>query len=173
MQKNMDKEKKIIFLFTHHPPCTKFNDHTFTIYGIRFCIGCYCGYPAGITGMIMGYLLYTYSIISESILFLIAFIGISLLTLSITPLIKKRVIKIIQKIFIGFGMGFLIIGLWFLTSSPIYVRIIQIWGILILFLTPLSLKHYLDIRNTCDQCESKWDNIVCPVQFCFAKRLNP
>ena len=40
-------------LLSHHPECEKFKNHTLNIGKIRFCIGCFIGYPIAILGMFL------------------------------------------------------------------------------------------------------------------------
>lgn len=36
------------FLLSHHPSCQYYEHHTFRLYGVRLCMGCFTVYPVGL-----------------------------------------------------------------------------------------------------------------------------
>ncbi|MFW9951652.1 MAG: hypothetical protein ACFFKA_16170 [Candidatus Thorarchaeota archaeon] len=146
------------FLLSHHPECKKFKGHTLRIGKLNFCIGCFIGYPTAIISINVINLFNIRNFLSLQY-FLI--IGITLLLtflLSFTGITKIKLIKVLQKIFIGIGASFLYWGIWY-QSTPVLERYITFSIVFGLIITLLNLYHVYGFWSTCYKCETPfgWD----------------
>ncbi|MBY9008993.1 MAG: hypothetical protein KGD74_03905, partial [Candidatus Lokiarchaeota archaeon] len=144
-------------LSAHHPECEKFSkSHTINFGKIRFCIGCFVGYPAAFIALFLidflnlnSSILYPF-FLTLSIIFLATFI------LSPLKLTKNKKIKITQKIFIGIGAALLyswILGL----PNPARTNSSIAFIVLYLLISILNVYHALGFLNACYTCETPFD----------------
>lgn len=160
-------------LLSHHPICGKFEEHTFHLFGRDFCIGCFIGFPSGIIMLILGYVLDIFSSLSSISLWIIGLILLSSYLLSIFGLTKYKKIKIASKIFIGGGGAFFIAAIFSYPMMFIIKFILSIILVQVITIV-LNLKRWLEIRETCKQCEYKSDWENCPgMNFAYSFHRNP
>jgi hypothetical protein len=145
------------FFLSHHPECESFKGHAIKLGKYEFCIGCFIGYPTSfISIIILGVFKLTESIPSN---YLIIFGILFMLTffLSLTGATKIKVIKIIQKIFIGFGSALIYWGIFSLdfSDSTNFIIFILVFSTIITF---LNTYHAYGLYKTCKKCEFqfKW-----------------
>ncbi|MBY9003157.1 MAG: hypothetical protein KGD73_04235 [Candidatus Lokiarchaeota archaeon] len=141
------------FALSHHPECRNFSNHTIHLGKIRFCIGCFIGYPTAILGIFLLPLLNISHFIPIDLYLLIAICLLSTFILSILNLTKNKGIKILQKFLIGLGSSFLF---WYIMTRP-NSRLVNIFIFNIAFgviLGVLNLYHVLGFILTCYKCET-------------------
>ena len=159
------------FLFTHHPDCDTFEQHTFSLFGFKLCIGCYIGMPAFMITVICGILLQLFDFFSTAFLVITGIIFCSSYIFSILGLTEKRYMKILTKILLGMGAGF-ITGAIFSTNLNEY----QAFFLTIIVLEPLflalSYKRTLGMRKTCKNCEYNNKEEECPGKLHLNSNLN-
>ncbi|QEE16284.1 hypothetical protein DSAG12_02114 [Promethearchaeum syntrophicum] len=137
---------------SHHPSCSQYQNHTINISKIRLCIGCFIGYPSALLSIFVG-IYFIYPAITQK--FYILFFGVFLFLsqfLSLTKLTEIKSIKIIQKFLMGFGVGQVLVVSYYWIQGPVLLKIIGVWSVILLFMGPISLMHYLNMRNTCENC---------------------
>jgi multisubunit Na+/H+ antiporter MnhG subunit len=150
------------YLLSHHPNCEKYEEHVFKIREKKFCIGCFIGYPAAIVGIGVSFpLVFYYMIIKWIFLAIGVFLSFATL-LSLTQFPKKRTRKILQKLMIGIGSGFILTSIWFFMEFSWYFKVLVIWGAIIVLNIPISLMHYKTHQKSCHTCEWKNDWSECP-----------
>ena len=113
-------------LFSHHPACSQFQDHTLNFSKIQLCIGCFIGYPSALLSIILGSY-FIYPLISQKIYILL--FGISLFSfqfLSLTKITEIKPIKIIQKFLIGFGAGQILVVSYNLFQGSVLMKLIGV-----------------------------------------------
>jgi len=145
------------YFLRHHPECVNFKGHTIKLRKHEFCIGCFIGYPTSfITILILGVFELYKSIssnflITSGILFMLTFF------LSFTRVTTIKIIKIIQKIFIGFGSALIFWGIFSLNFS-VFTNSIIFLLVFSTLLTVLNIYHAYGLYNECKKCESqfKW-----------------
>jgi len=148
-------------LLSHHPECEKFNNHTLNIGSLRFCIGCFIGYPTAVITILLFNIFKIYTIFNSITLLLFGLTFLSFFILSPLNLTKRREIKIFQKFSIGLGSAFLFWWIWTLTSDFFFNLIIFIFtfGALIVILNGYHAYCFLKI---CRKCKYKTDWYNCP-----------
>lgn len=158
-------------LLRHHPLCEKFEGHTFRIKGIDFCIGCFIGYPTATISIITLPFTGLFNILTHTDLLIISIIFLSSFLLSLFGLTKRKSIKIISKISIGVGAGFLFWSI-FNSPNPYSVNFI-IFGItFIILLSILNAYHGYGTYRICKKCEYKADWNKCPGMSFFNEQGN-
>jgi len=150
------------YLISHHPNCEKFEEHVFKIRDKKFCIGCFVGYPAAILGIGISFPLIYFNLINVWIILGIGILFSFATLLSLTQFPKKRARKILQKLLIGMGSGFIIASLWNFMSFAWYFKILVIWGAIIVLNIPISIMHYKTHDKICKNCEWKNNWNECP-----------
>ncbi len=145
------------FLLRHHPKCENFKGHTIKFRKHEFCIGCFIGYPTSfITIIILGVFNLNESIPSNYLI-IFGILFMSTFFLSFTGVTKIKFIKIIQKIFIGFGSALIYWGIFSLNFS-FFTNFIIFTLVFSVILTFLNIYHAYGLYNTCKKCDSqfKW-----------------
>ena len=138
---------------SHHPECDKFNNHTLNIGKVRFCIGCFVGYPIAILGIFLIPLFKIPQLIPYDYFLLISIILLATFIMSPLKLTKNKKIKILQKALIGLGSSFLF---WYIMTRP-NPRIVNIFIFYISFgaiLGILNIYHVLGFVMKCYACET-------------------
>lgn len=141
------------FLLSHHPECDKFNNHTLNVGKVRFCIGCFVGYPIAILGMFLIPLLRIQLLIPYDYFLIISIILLATFIMSPLKLTENKTIKIIQKALIGLGSSFLF---WYIMTRP-NPRIVNIFIFYISFgaiISILNIYHVLGFVMKCYKCET-------------------
>jgi len=149
------------FFLAHHPDCENLKEHTLKAGRYRFCIGCFIGYPTAVIGIILIDFIGLIEIFSVQLFFILGISFLSLIILSILNLTKFKLIKIIQKIFIGIGGSFLFWGIYLLPNPKIY----NLFLIFLVFSTISSLLnfyHVFSIYKECKACENCFNWNKCP-----------
>ena len=148
-------------LLSHHPSCSRYKDHTLNFSKIRLCIGCFIGYPSALLSIILGYF-FIYPAFSQKIWLLI--FGISLFLsqfLSLTKITEIKIIKIIQKFLIGFGAGQVLVVSYNFFHGSVFMKLLGVWGVMLIIMGPISLLHYRGLRDTCENCPERGNFIDC------------
>ena len=140
-------------LLSHHPECDKFDNHTINMGKVRFCIGCFIGYPTAIIGIILIDLLNISNIIPTDYFFIISIIMISTFFMSPLHLIRVKPVKIIQKFLIGLGSSFLFWAIWSLHNPPLTNYIIFMYTFSII-LGVLNFYHVYGFLGSCYKCDT-------------------
>ncbi|WP_457557261.1 hypothetical protein [Candidatus Harpocratesius sp.] len=160
-----------ISLFSHHPPCSHFQDHTFRIGKYHFCIGCYIGYPAGFLGVLLGYLILLQNWMPNIVLLFFGLIGFVLGYIpSFFHWIHKKLLKMSQKLIMGISGGILLFSIYKILPVSPFFKFLNTFFAFNIIMAPVFLKHYFSMRNICDACPDKLEPKKCPVKFCLAKR---
>ena len=145
-----------IFL-RHHPECENFKGHAIKLRKHEFCIGCFIGYPTlFITIIILGVFKLNESIPSNYLI-IFGILFMSTLFLRVTGVTKIKIIKIIQKIFIGIGLALIFWGIFSLNFS-VFINFIILLLVFSTILTVLNIYHAYGLYKTCKKCEFqfKW-----------------
>jgi hypothetical protein len=160
IQRNYSQIKP--FLLSHHPHCEKFKNHTFRLFSKDFCIGCYIGYSSAILGIIISNILFKQHILPSSFFLLVGILMSLFQFLSLTKITKIKKIKMIQKFFIGFGSGFILIYFWYLSDWIWYLTLL--FELLIIFILniPIGILHFKTHEKICIECEWKNNWNQCP-----------
>lgn len=148
-------------LLSHHPNCAQFKNHTLTIGKLKFCIGCFVGYPTALLGILIIYFFNLEELLASVYFLIIGIILISFFLLSPLNLTKIKRIKIIQKLLIGLGSAFLFWWIWSLPFSFTLnsVLFLLIFGTLI---TLLNGYHAYSFYRTCKKCKFSMNWQTCP-----------
>ncbi len=145
------------FFLRHHPECENFKGHAIKLRKHEFCIGCFIGYPTSFISIIILGVLKLNESIPSNILIIFGIMFMSTFFLSFTGVTKIKIIKIIQKIFIGFGSALIFWGIFSLDFPEFtnYVIFLLVFSILLTF---LNIYHAYGLYNTCKKCEFqfKW-----------------
>ena len=160
-QKKAFFRKYGFILLSHHPECEEFKNHTLNFGTLRFCIGCFIGYPTAIIAIIIINLFKIQLLFNSITLLFIGSTFLSLFILSPLNLTKHKLIKIFQKFCIGLGSAFLFWWIWTLTSDMVLnlVIFIAIFGTIIVI---LNGYHAYGFLKTCRNCRYKTDWQNCP-----------
>ena len=145
------------FLLRHHPECENFKGHAIKFRKYEFCIGCFIGYPTSfIMIVILGVFKLNESIPSNNLI-IFGILFISTFFLSFIGATRIKIIKIIQKIFIGVGSALIFWGIFSL-NFPVSTNFIIFLLVFSTILTLLNIYHAYGLYNTCKKCESqfKW-----------------
>jgi len=145
------------FLLRHHPECVNFKGHAIKLRKHEFCIGCFIGYPTSfITILILGFFKLN-EIIPSNYLINLGILFMSTFFLSFTRVTNIKIVKVIQKIFIGFGSALIFWGIFSLNFTFFinYIIFLLVFSIL---LTVLNIYHAYGLYNECKKCEFqfKW-----------------
>ena len=140
-------------VLSHHPECDKFDNHTINLGKVRFCIGCFIGYPTALLGIILIDLLNISNLIPIDYFFIISIILISTFFMSPLHLTRIKVVKIIQKFLIGLGSSFLFWGIWSLPNPTVTNYFIFIYTFSII-LGVLNFYHVFGFLGSCYKCDT-------------------
>jgi len=140
-------------LLSHHPECDKFNNHTINIGKLRFCIGCFIGYPTAILGIFLIDILNISNIIPTDYFLIISIFLISTFFMSPLHLTRVKLVKIIQKFLIGLGSSFLFWWIWSLPNPPLTNYFIFIYTFSII-LGVLNFYHVWGFLSKCYKCDT-------------------
>ncbi len=146
---------------SHHPNCSRFESHTFSLGRFRFCIGCYIGYPSAIFGLVLGTSLYLPSLVTLWHLFGCGLVAYLALLASLRKFSEFKYVKILQKISVGTGSGFLIVVGFFLFEVPLVIKFSFAALVLLGLLLPVRAVHLRKAINICVSCELKWIDPQC------------
>jgi len=145
------------FLLRHHPECENFKGHAIKFRKYEFCIGCFIGYPTSFISIIILGVFKLNESIPSNYLINFGILFMSTFFLSFTRVTKIKTIKIIQKIFIGFGSALIFWGIFSL-NFPFFTNFIIFFLVFSAILTFLNIYHAYGLYNMCKKCESqfKW-----------------
>ncbi|TXT59692.1 MAG: conserved membrane protein of unknown function [Promethearchaeota archaeon] len=148
-------------IFSHHPNCEKFEEHTFRIRGMKFCIGCFIGIPSAIIGVVLIYFLNLIFSFSQEVLLITGIVLMSTFLLSPLKLTKFRPIKFAQKILFNLGAAFIF---WWVIYLPNSLFFNLLFGLFVYMaaISVLNLYHSYSIFRTCKKCEYEMDWESCP-----------
>ncbi len=164
----MEKDPKRRVLFSHHPPCPNFTHHTLNMKRFQFCIGCFVGIPSMIFGAFLGHMMLQIALMSAWSLLLIGFGFLLAQFLSLTGLTDRKGIKILQKIFMGFGAGSILSAVYNLLRVSIFLKLLILTVIIVIGRIPPHYLHIKSSKQVCNECKNKWKDGICPTDYCFA-----
>jgi len=147
-------------LLSHHPNCSKFENHVFHIGKIKICAGCSVVYPTILFSMIVIYITHLCTLM---LFWCLLFVGMLLTMPKIANLSKnnnRKVFKTVINLAFGMGVSFCVFGIF---ALPFSLTVNLVIFILFLFLVGfVSYSHFKKIINTCDSCtyHRRWS--VCP-----------
>jgi len=145
-------------LLSHHPDCEMFANDYYRIGHLKLCKGCFTAYPTAILIIV----LHIMNIIQfqwyEYIIYGVV-VG-SAQFLSFTDITRYNSIKIFVKIFLGIGVGFVIIGV-FTAPFNILIRLFTFF-FLVNLAGILSYFRIKKMTRICLECEWKADWNNCP-----------
>ena len=159
----MDRQYYIHLLFSHHPPCPRYDSHTLNVGKIRLCIGCFIGYPSGVLAGLLGSWLFLSDLVSLQALFWIGTVLFTAFLLSFTSWTAWKPLKIMQKFSVGTGGGFILSVAFFSVDWILIYRLALVWGVAMLLLTPVGILHYWGFKKTCRGCPYHEDLKNCPL----------
>ena len=154
-------------IISHHPPCERYENHTINIGRLKFCIGCFIGYPSAILSILLIKILYNRNSFNLIPILILGFIFSLAQLLSLTSLPEIKSIKIIQKFLIGVGSGFIIIFLYQTINIPELFKLVVIFIAISILVIPIGFLHYRTSIKTCENCEIKKIPGKCPVDYSF------
>ncbi|MHA1777502.1 MAG: hypothetical protein DRO88_08040 [Promethearchaeia archaeon] len=167
-QKRKDLNWKI--LLSHHPSCPAYENHTFKLFGLEWCIGCFIGFPSLAMGIILSHMWIHRNYHTEIIVLNLIF-GIMLFLfqmLSLFEISEKKGVKMLQKGAIGTGSGLILVSTYYLLPFQIIFRIIILTILLIMGDLPIKYLHLQKSKKICNNCPNKWDKEKCPTDYSFA-----
>jgi hypothetical protein len=148
-------------IFRHHPYCEKFEDHTFSVKGVSFCIGCFIGIPSAIIGVVLIYFLNLFLTLESGVLFIIGLILMSTFLLSPLKLTKYQPVKFAQKILFNLGAAFIFWWVIYL-PNPLLYNLLFGFFVYMTAITFLNVYHTFSIFRKCKKCEFEMDWESCP-----------
>ena len=154
-------------LISHHPPCETYKNHTINIGKLKLCIGCFIGYPSAILTIILTKILYDRNSFNLIPILIFGIVFSLAQLLSLTSITEKKSIKIIQKLLIGTGSGFIIIFLYLTINLSEIFKIVIIFGCVSILIFPIGVLHYRVSSKTCKMCEIKKIPGKCPEDYSF------
>ena len=147
-------------LLSHHPNCSKFENHVFHVGKIKICAGCSVVYPTILVSMIVVYIMNLYVIMPFEFLL---FTGIlfSIPRIAIIPKNNvRKAFKTMINLAFGMGVSLCIFGIF---TLPFLLIVNLVIFILFFFLMGfVSYSHFKKIITTCNSCiyHRKWS--ACP-----------
>jgi hypothetical protein len=155
-------------LTAHHPFCSQYEGHTFTLGNRRWCIGCFFNSLSFFTAIAVLFIAFTLSVpfLDRDVLFYGGIIGVVLyFVLSIAGLTDNKVVKGLSKMLLGssfaaFSFSVLMLGGDLL--SNVGIKGIVIFGTYMIAATSMNVKRLLEMDRECQQCEYKMRWSRCP-----------
>jgi len=146
---------------SHHPVCGQFDDHVFKLKNMELCFGCFIGFPTAFITLVILFILRGIMTINPNFLWTVGFYLCCSYLLSVFKITKYRIIKILSKILIGIGTGFITTAVLF-STGPLWFRILIILFFFQITTAIVNVKRSYDIHKTCKRCEFKedWDQCV-------------
>ena len=158
-------------LFAHHPSCKYFTKHTLNIKNLRFCIGCFIGYPSALVSLLLFHNLYFSKYEATPLFIIIGILCFLPIFLSLTNITKIKPIKIGQKFSVGIGSGMIIAYLLAVVApSSILSGFFWFFGIISILLAPVGYLHYRTMTAACANCPDQWNPVICDLNYCMAPR---
>lgn len=131
-----------LILFSHHPLCGHFDDHTFNVRGFRLCKGCTMGYSGLALGLYWGFFL------NPGIFVVGQFLLANLIYFLIVELIEiYEPFKLFSRLLTGMCAGLMI---FLIFTEVFWLKFI----IIIIFITLANLIayfRYLSFKRSCSQ----------------------
>jgi len=123
----MGLKENISLVLSHHPRCSRFDDHVIKIFGLRICLGC----TSAALGMILSILLFerVFLFFGNEPFYILMFGGSLLLASFFLIDVYSRLVHVARKAMLGFGVLFYYVGAlmfhWifvaaFVVSIPLY-----------------------------------------------------
>ena len=143
-----DKIKGIfLILFSHHPLCGYYDNHTFSIKGFRLCKGCTMGYSGLVLGLFWGFSFH------PGIFVVSQFLLANLVYFFIVELIEMyEPVKLFSRFLTGMCAGLMI----FLIFTVSFWLKITISIIFIMLANLIAYFRYLSFKRNCFQfCSGK------------------
>jgi len=166
------------FITSHHPMCSYFDDHSVTIRGRRWCIGCTFNSLSFFGAMAFLFLIWLYD---ETLLirfYLFWSGGIAILAYFVVSLSgiveEKKKAKVVSKFLLGSGFASIcwsILLIDGLLSPILFFKMLFILILYLGFVTILNIKRSFEIVHECKNCEYKMRWSKCPGFRSIACRL--
>jgi hypothetical protein len=158
-----DKRKSPSWMqfLSHHPSCDHFKNHTLNFGKIKLCIGCFVGYPAAIISIILTDIAYRIHGVNILPLLYLGFILFLAQLFSLTRFSEIKFLKILQKISIGTGSGFILVNLFVLIPSSEVLKVLLSFVFATLLSIPIMILHIKNLHRPCRGCEFENDYINC------------
>lgn len=158
-------------VWSHHPLCEEYKDHTLRILGKDICIGCFVGYTSAIIFLLIGSLTGLFSTLTQQLLWRYGWLFSAGFLFSLFRLTKYKPLKIFSKILIGMGLAFFLVAIW-VYPWIIGVKILAIFLFLQMTFIIINLVRALDMYHTCKKCAFKADWDHCPGMGIIMQNLN-
>ncbi len=155
---SMSDELKFL-LFSHHPKCRKFENHTITILGLDLCIGCLAFYPTFLIVFIT--LFFNLIEIDYQNLIFLGLIQSSILLFNFLNQFRTKLTKFLSKMILGSGLAFVAVGILNLAYFELKIILLTISFSILVFLNFLRVKKMMRI---CKNCKQKYTE-GCDVDF--------
>jgi hypothetical protein len=138
-------------LLSHHPSCKYYSHHTFELYGVELCMGCFIVYPVGFVSLLT--LVATRLLHPD--LFTIETIGLYIAgSVLIAPMIAGKLLprqrssrtRIISKALLAVGLSFLALPVLFRPADRL-VTFVLFAGFLVLYVVHKGLTALDDCQG--------------------------
>ena len=157
------------FITAHHPACGHFDDHSVTIHGRRWCIGCTFNSIAFFGAMLVFLAIwwYDFTLLVRFYLFWGGVIGSVVYFLTSLSGLADRgpKLKIASKFILGTSFASIswsILLIDGLLSPGLEVKLLFILILYLVFVTGLNIKRSYEIFHECEDCEYKMRWSKCP-----------
>ncbi len=155
-------------LTAHHPFCSHFEGHTFTLAGRKWCIGCFFNTLSFFSALVILAALWSGSptLIDRNYLLVGggAAVLVSLLT-SALGLTENKIIKGVSKLLLGGGFASVVFSILIAGGSIVQDIDLKVIAVLTLYLpviTVMNARRLREIETDCSTCEYKMRWSKCP-----------
>ena len=62
---------------------------------------------------------------------------------------------------IGFGAGQILVVCYYWFPGSVILKILGVWGVILILMGPIGLLHYINLRNTCENCPDYGNSMDC------------
>lgn len=140
-------------MLSHHPECKYFKDHYFILRDIKLCKGCFLGIPAFLITTLL--LLLSLRLATSQIYL---FAGIFLILTNIANIMrlseKFPYVKIMTKICMGTGLGFILVGI-FALEIHLTIKIFLFLNMYGTINSIFGLYRMNNLQKVCRTCKYK------------------
>ncbi|MHA1933656.1 MAG: hypothetical protein ACW97A_00120 [Candidatus Thorarchaeota archaeon] len=156
------------FLTAHHPFCSHYEGHLFTLRGRKWCIGCFFNTLSFFTAFFVMLLIWFASpaILSRFYLFWGGVVGVAISLLSSAlHLTKNKKVKGVAKLILGSSFAAICISILIAGGdlfTSLDMKAVIIFMIYVPIITIMNAKRILDTTKECEACEYKMRWSKCP-----------
>ncbi|MHA1771756.1 MAG: hypothetical protein ACTSYL_12620 [Candidatus Thorarchaeota archaeon] len=155
-------------LTAHHPLCSFFEGHTFTLFGRKWCIGCFFNSLSFFTALpllLMLWSIYPAFLVRDT-LYLWAFVGVAIsLAMSAFGLTENKKVKAVAKLLLGGSFALFVVAILITGGSVTTYLVMKGFLIFLVYLpimTLMNIRRLREIQKTCEACEYKMRWSSCP-----------